>query len=106
MLNQAQLAKRPPRAATRLMKSRGDLRAGSLGDIAQSGTAGFARVKHCRDGHKFLVGAEILVCSKCGYSEPRTDIPQPAQTPRKKLTLADLAWENLPAAEKLPCSAW
>jgi hypothetical protein len=100
--NQGQITKQPPRAVSKQMKQRGDLRAGSLGSIAESGTAGFARVTHCRYGHKFLVGAENLVCSTCGYLERRTDIPPfvpplPARN-GKKVVLAK--WEYVPSVEE------
>ena len=97
--NQGQITKQPPRAVSKQMKQRGDLRAGSLGSIAESGTAGFARVTHCRYGHKFLVGTENRVCSTCGYLERRTDIPPAAPLPPGKMG-PNWQWPYLPSVEE------
>ena len=98
--NQGQITKQPPRAVSRQMKQRGDLRAGTLGSISESGTAGFARATHCRYGHKFLVGTENRVCSTCGYLERRTDIPPlPPVRPLKR-------WQQDKGGNSPPPVSW
>jgi hypothetical protein len=98
--NQGQFTKQPPRAVSKQMKQRGDLRADSLGSISESGTAGFSRVTHCRYGHKFLVGTENLVCSTCGYLERRTDIPPFVPLPPRKEKVMLAKWEYVPSVEE------
>ena len=98
-VNQGQITKQPPRAVSRQMKQRGDLRAGSLGSIAESGKAGFSRVTHCRYGHQLLKGTENLVCSVCGYLERRTDIPPAAPLPPGKMG-PNWKWPYLPSVEE------
>jgi len=72
--NQGQITKRAPRQLTRLHKHSQSIGALSLGDVAERGHGKFSRRAPCPYEHEFLVGAENLVCSVCGFTKQREDI--------------------------------
>lgn len=71
MRDTAQITKRPPRCFTKLMKAAGDLKAGSLGDIAGGKTGHFTHAAWGRHEHTWIPGHEIEVCTKCGTTRPK-----------------------------------
>jgi hypothetical protein len=79
MQNQSQITKRAPRQITRLMKTSGALRAGTLGDIQSPPREPdfyFKKLGKTHE-HKWLFGTANAVCCLCGKTIPKAHANPP-----------------------------